>query len=112
MVSHVRMSQKVKTEFDRYVSFISKMSGVLQIYLFGSYAYGEPTESSDIDILVVVEDGINTLKVMQNISRGLYDRKIALDVLADNYSDFMELSESGRFTLQNEVKSKGVLVYG
>jgi len=88
------------------------MSGVLQIYLFGSYAYGEPTECSDIDILVVVQDGVNTLKVMQNISHGLHDRKIPLDVLADNYSDFMELSEPGRFTLQNEVKDKGVLVYG
>jgi len=106
------MDQDVKLEFDRYVSFISGMSGVLQIYLFGSYAYGEPTEGSDIDVLVVVQDDVNTLKVMQNISRGLHDRKIALDVLADTYSDFMELSEPGRFTLQREVRDKGVLVYG
>ena len=112
VAKHVGMSQKVKTEFDRYVSFISKMSGVLQIYLFGSYAYGEPTDGSDIDIFVVVKDDMNTLKVMQSISRGLYDKKIALDVLADNYSDFIELSEPGRFTLQREVKEKGVLVYG
>jgi len=109
---HTRMSHKVKTEFDRYVSYISKMSGVLQIYLFGSYAYGEPTDSSDIDILVIVQDGVNTLKFMQSVSRGLYDRKFALDVLADNISDFTELSEPERFTLQREVKDKGVLVYG
>ena len=112
MAYHSRMSQEVRTEFDRYVSYISQIGGVLQIYLFGSYAYGEPTESSDIDILVVVKDGINTLRFMQSISRGLYDRKIALDVLADNYSDFVELSESERFTLQSDVKDKGVLVYG
>ena len=112
MAYHTRMSHKVKTEFDRYVSYISKMSGVLQIYLFGSYAYGEPTDSSDIDILVIVQDGVNTLKFMQSVSRGLYDRKFALDVLADNISDFTELSEPERFTLQREVKDKGVLVYG
>jgi len=112
MANNAVMSQKVQTEFDRYVAFISNMNGVMQIYLFGSYAYGEPTEDSDIDILVIVRDEINTLKIMQSISRGLYDRKIALDVLADNYSDFMELSEPGRFTLQREVKEKGVLVYG
>ena len=29
------------------------------IYLFGSYAYGEPTEESDIDIYVVTPDNIN-----------------------------------------------------
>ena len=65
---HTRMSHKVKTEFDRYVSYISKMSGVLQIYLFGSYAYGEPTDNSDIDILVIVQDGVNTLKWLENAS--------------------------------------------
>jgi predicted nucleotidyltransferase len=29
------------------------------IYLFGSYAYGNPTEKSDIDIYVVTPDNIN-----------------------------------------------------
>jgi predicted nucleotidyltransferase len=27
-----------------------------QIILFGSYAYGEPTERSDVDLLIVVPD--------------------------------------------------------
>ncbi|MFN7658777.1 MAG: nucleotidyltransferase domain-containing protein, partial [Dolichospermum sp.] len=25
-----------------------------QIFLFGSYAYGEPTEDSDVDLLVII----------------------------------------------------------
>jgi predicted nucleotidyltransferase len=29
------------------------------IYLFGSYAYGNPTEKSDVDIYVVTPDNIN-----------------------------------------------------
>jgi len=106
------MSNKVKSEFDRYVEYISKMDGVLRIYLYGSYAYGIPSQSSDIDILVVVRDGINTLKLMQDISYGLHDRKIALDVVAENDSIFRERSEPERVTLQREVRDKGVLVYG
>ena len=31
------------------------------IYLFGSYAYGNPTEDSDIDIYVVTPDNINNI---------------------------------------------------
>ena len=31
------------------------------IYLFGSYAYGTPTEESDVDIYTVIPDGINNL---------------------------------------------------
>ena len=107
-----KMSIEVRAEFDRYVSYISQMDDVLNIYLFGSYAYGKPTESSDIDIYVIVKDGVDTLKTMQRISRGLYDRQLAIDVIADNASDFWELSSPERVTLQREVKNKGVLVYG
>jgi len=112
MVYYNKMNKEVRAEFDRYVSYISKMDGVQNIYLFGSYAYGEPTESSDLDIYVVVRDDIDTLKLMQSISRGLHDRQYAIDVIADTDSDFRELSEPERVTLQREVRSKGVIVYG
>jgi len=112
MVHIEKMNQRVKSEFDRYVKYISTMEGVLQIYLFGSYVNGEPHEYSDIDMLVVVKDGINTLRTMQLISRGLHDRKVSLDVIADNDSDFKELTKPHRSTLQKDIKDNGVLVYG
>ena len=112
MVYWGKMNADVKAEFDRYVSYISKMDGVLGIYLFGSYAYGEPTKNSDIDIFVIIRDELDTFKTMQRISCGLCNRKLALDVVADNDSDFKELSRPERATLQREVKDKGVLVYG
>jgi predicted nucleotidyltransferase len=107
-----KMSEKVKTEFDKCVSFISQIDGVQQIYLFGSYAYGEPSADSDIDMYVIVRDDVNALKTMQSISLGLCDREIALDVVADNDSAFEELSAPNRATLQRVVRDKGVLVYG
>ena len=107
-----KMNSGVKTEFDRYVSYISKIDGVVRIYLFGSYAYGEPTNYSDIDLFVVLRDGVDKLKVMQGVSRGLCDMRIPLDVIADNISDFTELSGSDRVTLQREIKENGVVVYG
>ena len=106
------MNDKVRSEFERFVSYISKIDGVLHIYLFGSYASGDPTEYSDIDLCVVVQDGIDSLKMMQKISFGLCDRKISLDTLVDNISDFIELSKPDRVTLQREIKDRGVLVYG
>ena len=106
------IDQKAKEELNRYVSFISKMDGVQRIYLFGSYAYGKPTQYSDIDLLVIVNDNIDTLRVMQEVSLGLMNRQIPLDVLVDNASDFTELSEPSRVTLQREIRNNGVLVYG
>ena len=32
----------------------------IKIILFGSYAYGNPTEDSDLDVLVVEENSITT----------------------------------------------------
>jgi len=112
-MTHIgKMSQDVKSAFERCVEYISQMEGVLQIYLFGSYAYGEPRENSDIDMLVIVEDGINTLKTMQKISLDLCDIEIGIDVIADTDSDFRERSAPDRFTLQRDIKDNGVLIYG
>ena len=112
MVDIKNMSHEVKAELDRYISFISKMDGVIQIYLFGSHAYGSPTEESDIDLMIVVHDGIDSLKIMRAVSAGLMNRRVSLDVLVDNMSDFTERSKPERVTLQREIKNKGVLVYG
>ena len=106
------MPNDVREEFDRYISFISQMDGVIQIYLFGSYANGSPNVESDIDLMVVVQDGIDSLKVMRAVSAGLMNRRVSLDVLVDNLSDFTERSKPERVTLQREIKNKGVLVYG
>ena len=107
-----KMNEIVSSEFIRFVTYISNMDSVVKIYLFGSYAYGNPTEDSDIDLFVVIKDGIDSLKIMQKINYGLCDMKIALDVIADNISTFNESSKPDRVTLQREVKNKGVLLYG
>ena len=106
------MDKNVKSELDRYVSFISKMNGVIQIYLFGSHAYGSPSNNSDIDLMVIVNDDIDTLKLMRDVSLGIMNRQVSLDILVDKISDFTELSEPNRVTLQREIKNNGVLVYG
>ena len=47
------------------------------IYLFGSYAYGTPTEESDIDIYVVTPDNIsNFSELYAKIIGDLGDKKI------------------------------------
>ena len=106
------MTHDIRTEFDRYISFITKIDGVLKVYLFGSYANGLPKVNSDIDLMVIVNDGIEPLKMMRDINRGLQNKKVSLDVLVINNSDFVELSKPNRVTLQREVKNNGVLVYG
>ena len=40
-------------EIMEFVSLVAEVVNPDRIILFGSYAYGEPTENSDIDLLVI-----------------------------------------------------------
>lgn len=45
----------VEQEIERVVRRIAEGYRPLKVILFGSYAYGEPTDDSDIDLLIVKE---------------------------------------------------------
>lgn len=52
-------------EIKRRIEPVAKEYGVKQVYLFGSYARGEATEESDVDLLVDAPDvrGIKTCRL-------------------------------------------------
>jgi len=104
------MTDSVKSALDKYIEFISKQDGVLQIYLFGSCANGTTHERSDIDLMVIVDDVKNTGKIAVQISKGLAHREVPLDVLVNRKTTFYEAAEES--TIQNTIKNTGVLLYG
>jgi predicted nucleotidyltransferase len=52
-----------------------------RIILFGSYASGEPTPDSDVDLLVVMEDGERPARRSARIARVLLDIPFPIDIL-------------------------------
>ena len=104
------MDKSIKEVLDTYVEHISSLDEVKQIYLFGSHAYGEPHERSDIDLMVLVEDGLDTRKVSLKISKGLARKSIIpLDVLVNPKNAFYAASDEP--TIQRQIKNEGVLLY-
>ncbi|MCL2446541.1 MAG: nucleotidyltransferase domain-containing protein [Oscillospiraceae bacterium] len=84
-----------------------------QIYLFGSYAYGEPNEHSDYDFYVVIpDDSMRSMEAMQRAQVALLAlRNIpAVDVLARHKSKFEQMRE-WKSTVDQDVAMKGVLLY-
>jgi len=83
------------------------------IYLFGSYAYGTPSEDSDLDIYVVIPDSVEArpldvgVDIMGNIHRKV---KTPVDIIANKASMFNYRKQGP--TLQREIAQKGVLLYG
>jgi predicted nucleotidyltransferase len=83
-----------------------------RIYLFGSYAYGKPSENSDYDLFVVIPDGsLRPLEAALLARRSLssLDRKTPVDILADYRSRFDERKQFN--TLERKVWREGVVLY-
>ena len=88
------------------------------IILFGSYAYGTPTEDSDIDILVVTNDDFmpktfdERLKYRLSISEIIYEtaKKVPIDLLIYSkpmFEKFKEINSS----FSQEILTKGKYIY-
>jgi predicted nucleotidyltransferase len=81
------------------------------IYLFGSYAYGNPTEESDIDIYVVTPDDIgNFSELYAKIIGDLGDKKIFfIDLLLGRETVFNTRKIDNIF--EKTICQKGKLLY-
>jgi predicted nucleotidyltransferase len=81
------------------------------IYLFGSYAYGNPTEKSDIDIYLVIPDNIvNVLEVYTKIMVDLSLKKIFIvDLLLNRESVFN--TRKAENILEETIYNKGKIIY-
>jgi predicted nucleotidyltransferase len=82
------------------------------IYLFGSYAYGNPTEKSDIDIYIVIPDTINNVsEIYAKIMIELSTKKIFfIDLLLNKETDFNKRKEKSVF--EKTIFQKGKIIYG
>jgi predicted nucleotidyltransferase len=82
------------------------------IYLFGSFAYGNPTEKSDIDIYIVIPDTIdNVSEIYAKIMLELSTQKIFfIDLLLNKETDFNNRKEKSIF--EKTIFQKGKIIYG
>ncbi|MDR2588154.1 MAG: nucleotidyltransferase domain-containing protein [Spirochaetales bacterium] len=81
------------------------------IYLFGSYAYGNPTEKSDMDIYIVTPDNINNFselytKIMVDLS---YKKIFFIDLLLNTESVFNSRKVKNIF--ERTISQKGKIIH-
>jgi len=104
------MSERVKLQLEKYTEIISSLEWVLQIFLFGSHAYGESHEDSDLDLLVIVDDSLDPINATFKINQQLIGKRaIPLDVVVNRKRDF-EYALNGN-TIQKLISDNGELLY-
>ncbi len=80
-----------------------------RIILFGSYAYGAPTEDSDVDLLVVLPfEGNHTHKAIEILNKT--NPRFPIDLLARTPGVMQWRVEQGDFFLR-EIMQKGQVLY-
>ena len=98
-------------ELDLLVGIIKEFPSVRSVILFGSTARGTRRDDSDIDILVLVEDGsMNRLDLSAEIRRRAYGKLVtALDLLVEGIGEFEERKLLP--TLERRIAREGRVLY-
>lgn len=80
-----------------------------KIILFGSYAYGIPTQVSDVDLLVVMDSSIKENRLSITIRRAI-NYHFGLDLIVKTPKSISSRIEMGDFFLK-EILQKGKVLY-
>ena len=101
-----KISQRTIAAFARQVARHFKPE---KIILFGSYAYGQPTEDSDVDILVIMPfEGRNPEKATEIWMAT--KPKFPIDIMVRKPAELKKRLKMGDFFLR-EITEKGKVLY-
>ena len=103
----------IMQELDVITRIIADTVPIEAIYLFGSYAYGNPNKESDVDLYVVFKDElpIRELDAIFAIHTAIAPFKnMPLDVIGLKQNRFLDRKMYA--TLERKIAREGVKLYG
>ena len=106
------MKGEVKTILSEIIEKLKREYKPLRITLFGSYAYGNPTEDSDIDLLILKDTKNRSVDRFVQVKRIIYNPncKIPVSPLVYTPEELKERLRIGDDFLK-EIIQKGVVLY-
>jgi predicted nucleotidyltransferase len=95
-----------------------KASDPYKIVLFGSYANGNETENSDIDLMVILDNNDVSKTYEERQNKKLYIRKLVreinyrmpLDILVYSKEELKRIKEYGNYFI-DEIERTGKVIY-
>ncbi len=103
------MSKTSRPLIRKFARQVAKKFNPQKIILFGSYAYGKPTEDSDVDILVIISfKGRNPEKATE-IWMATKPR-FPIDIMVRKPAEIRKRLKMGDFFLR-EITEKGEILY-
>jgi len=78
-----------------------------KIILFGSYAWGKPTDDSDIDLFLIMESNLRRDKRALQVQKAFSQRTFPLDIIVYTPEEVKQSLERGNSFIR-EILNKGV----
>lgn len=104
---------KPQDEIKSITGILSNKFGINKIFLFGSYAYGNPVTGSDIDLCLITKlkgkRKIDLLHEMRREISTVYQNPIDLLIYEENE---FEKRSAVKSTLEYKILKEGVLISG
>jgi len=106
------MKGKIKPVISEIVEKLKSEYKPLKIILFGSYAYGNPVEDSDIDLLILKDTGKRGVDRFVEVKRIIYNpnRRVPVSPLVYTPAELEERLRIGDDFIK-EILQKGVVLY-
>ena len=106
------MNASIQEDLTTVVQAITSNTKIEDLFLFGSWAYGEPKPDSDLDIYLIIPDSdVDICDLNAEIRFALYKKlKLPLDLIIAKKSVFERRSKA--LTLENTIVKQGVRIYG
>lgn len=100
-------NNELNLELKKLAEKIKEITPATKIYLFGSYAYGTPTDESDIDLCILTDENKRKLEILREIRRNIGDINYSLDILVYKTDEFKE-RVNNKYIMESKIYNDGV----
>lgn len=108
---------RLKEPFNQLINFALKNPGIIYIILFGSYATGKATKTSDIDLFVAIEEAAikKTKEELENLFNqlegGYFINKYGFAPIFATQKDVKEMIDERKKFIQSIIE-ESIIIYG
>lgn len=106
------MPQDIQSEVGKLIKEVNKLNYIERIYLFGSFAYGNPNRDSDIDLCFITNDNkVRKRELVRDIRKSIARvAEMPVDILVYDKDEFFERAAL-ESTFEHKIAHEGVSVY-
>jgi predicted nucleotidyltransferase len=98
---------------NQIITLVTTKTSPERIVLFGSYARGDYTKNSDIDILIIIKNLVNERKITGALYKALLNEKFSMpvDFLAIDYDKYNIVKNKIGY-IYKTIEQEGKIIYG